>query len=173
MANDKSDRCAADEVAFEILRSIRKILRRTSQYSRQISRQAGMSVPQLLCLKAISDAADVDELTAAMLAKRVQLSSPTVTRIIDRLEVAGYVQRERRSADRRKICLSLTELGRQRLERLPVPLDEQFLQRLRTLEPAARNGLLRSLEQIVEMMDAQQLDAAPVLTTELEMKPSE
>ena len=100
------------EVAYEILRSLRRILRKTSEHSRQISRQSGLSVPQLLCLKAIHDAGE-EEVTAAKIADTIQLSAPTVTRIVDRLEVAGYVTRERRSQDRRKVCLSLTELGRQ------------------------------------------------------------
>ncbi|HSG70094.1 MAG TPA: hypothetical protein VLA12_06745, partial [Planctomycetaceae bacterium] len=54
-----------DEVAFEILRSIRRILRKTSQHSRQLTRQSGLSVTQLLCLKAISEAGDEPELSAA------------------------------------------------------------------------------------------------------------
>ncbi|HUG20571.1 MAG TPA: MarR family transcriptional regulator [Planctomycetaceae bacterium] len=160
-----------DEVAYEILRSIRRILRKTSQHSRQLTRQSGLSVTQLLCLKAISDAGDEPELSAAMIAQRVQLSAPTVTRIVDRLELAGYVLRERRSQDRRKICLSVTELGRQRLKQLPTPLQDQFLERLNKLKPDERRELLRSLEKIVEMMEAGDIDASPVLTSEIDVKP--
>ena len=161
------------DVAYEILRSIRRILRKTSQHSRQIARQSGLSVPQLLCLKAIDEAEMDAEVTAAMIAEVVQLSPPTVTRIVDRLEVAGYVERERRSQDRRKVCLSLTELGQQRLETLPTPLHDQFLDRLKRLKSAERKALLRSLEQIVEMMEAADMDAAPLLTPELDVKPPE
>lgn len=160
-----------DEVAYEILRSIRRILRKTSQHSRQLTRQSGLSVTQLLCLKAIGDAGDELELSAAMIAQRVQLSAPTVTRIVDRLELAGYVLRERRSQDRRKICLSVTELGRQRLKQLPTPLQDQFLERLNKLKPDERRELLRSLEKIVEMMEAGDIDASPVLTSEIDVKP--
>ena len=162
-----------DDVAYEILRSIRRILRKTSQHSRQLTRQSGLSVTQLLCLKAINDAAREPEVSAAMIARRVQLSAPTVTRIVDRLELAGYVSRERRSQDRRKICLSVTELGRQRLKQLPTPLQDQFLERLHKLKPDERSTLLRSLEKIVEMMEASDIDASPVLTSELDVKPRE
>jgi DNA-binding MarR family transcriptional regulator len=163
--------CPDDHAAHEILRSIRRILRKTTEHSRQLGRQSGMSVTGLLCLKAIHDAGDEPEVNAAMVARRVQLSAPTVTRIVDRLEVDGYVARERRSQDRRKICLSITELGRQRLEQLPTPLHEQFLQRLRQLSPREREALLESLERIVEMLEAGDIDASPVLTSELDVRP--
>ena len=150
MAKRKAD--SNGDVAYDILRSIRRILRKTSQHSRQIARQSGLSVPQLLCLKAIDEAEKDGEVTAAMIAEIVQLSPPTATLIVDRLEVAGYVSRERRSQDRRKVCLSLTELGQQRLKTLPRPLHDQFLERLKKLKAAERSTLLRSLEQIVEMI---------------------
>ena len=170
MSKQKSE--TEGDVAYEILRSIRKILRKTSQHSRQLTRQSGLSVTQMLCLKAIDDAGEEPEVSAAMIARRVQLSAPTVTRIVDRLELAGYISRERRSQDRRKICLSITELGRQRLKQLPTPLQEQFLSRLKKLNPDERSALLHSLEQIVEMMEAGDIDASPVLTSELNVKPS-
>lgn len=169
MTKAKAD--AGGEVAYEILRSLRRILRKTSQHSRQIARQSGLSVPQLLCLKAIDDADAEEETTAALVAQAVQLSAPTVTRIVDRLETAGYVARERRSQDRRKVCLSLTKLGRQRLQTLPTPLHDEFLSRLKSLSADERAMLLRSLKQIVEMMEAEDIDAAPLLTPELDVKP--
>ena len=127
----------------------------------------------MLCLKAIDDADENAEVTAAMVAENVQLSAPTVTRIVDRLEMAGYVSRARDSQDRRKVCLSLTELGRKRLETLPTPLHDQFLERIKKLTARERMALLQSLKQIVEMMEAEGMDASPVLTPEIDVKPTE
>lgn len=129
-------------------------------------------MPQMLCLKAIADFPNEAEVTVAMVADAVQLSAATVSRILDRLEKCGFILRERRSVDRRKVCLSLTEAGEQRLDDLPTPLHEQFLTRLETLDPVERLGLLKALERIVEMMDAEGLDASPVLTPELEVGPN-
>ncbi|MBL6706750.1 MAG: hypothetical protein ISQ06_11600, partial [Planctomycetaceae bacterium] len=47
----------------------------------------------------------------------------------------------------------------------------QFLEGLETLDPIERLGLLKALERIVELMDAERLDAAPVLTPELDVRP--
>ena len=154
---------------FQILRAIRRVIRRTSEHSRSVGKQSGISVPQMLCLKAIADFPADAEVTVVMVADAVQLSAATVSRILDRLEKSGLILRERRSADRRKVCLSLTAAGQQKLNDLPTPLHEQFLERLEKLDPAERLGLLRALERIVELMDAERLDASPVLTPELEV----
>ncbi len=166
----KSKKLSDLEVAYEILRSIRRVLRKTSEHSRQISQQSGLSVPQLLVLKAISEAKADDNLTAATIAKTVHLSAPTVTRIIDRLELAKYVKRQRLASDRRKVRLTLTDLGVKRLESLPTPLHEQFLAKLKRLKRAEKDALLACLSQICEMMDADELDASPVLSPELNFR---
>lgn len=154
-----------DRVSYEILRSLRKILRKTAQHSRQIARDTGLSVPQLLCLRAIADAGSKGEVTGATVSEAVQLSAPTVSRILDRLENAGLILRERRSKDRRKVCLSLTKDARKQLKNLPTPLHEQFLSRLTSLDQKHQELLLQSLNQLVDMMEAADVEAAPMLTT--------
>ncbi len=164
------------EYGYQVLRAVRKIVRRISEHSRAISRDAGLTVPQLLCLKAIGELSPAEadeaekpehEITIARVSREVHLSPPTVSRIIDRLERSGMVLRERRSKDRRRVCLSLTEAGRERFRCLPTPLDETFLQRLNALDPDQVGRLLRSLEQVIELMDASAADDAPLLASEL------
>lgn len=152
-----------DLEAYEILRSIRRILRKVSQHSRQLSRDAGLTVPQLLCMQAIQELEIDGETTVGEISSRVRLSPATVSRILDRLEKAGYALRERRSKDRRKVTLLLTEDGRERLDALPVPLHEQFLERLESRTKEDRVRLLNALEEIVEMMEAADMRAIPVL----------
>ena len=161
----------SDSIGFQILRAIRRIIRRTSEHSRSVGKHGGVSVPQMLCLKAISEFPDDAEVTVAMVASDVQLSAPTVSRILDKMENSGYVCRERKSKDRRRVCVSLTEQGWQRIENLPTPLHEQFLERLATLDPIECLGQLKALERTVELMDAKGIDASPLLTPELEVGP--
>lgn len=110
-------------------------------------------------------------MTVAKVANSVQLSTATVSRLLDRLEAAGLVLRQRTSRDRRKVCLTLTTDGRRRLRKIPTPLHEQFLERLTRLRRTEQRAMLDCLEQIVEMMDAKDLEAAPVLTPDVEVKP--
>ena len=156
----------AGNIADETLRAIRRILRKTTDHSRQLARQSGLTVPQVLCLRFIAKAQPEDEVTVAMVSQAVQLAPATVSRILDRLEDAGLVLRERRSQDRRKVCLSLTDLGRRHVETLPIPLQEQFVRRLQSLSDDEQQRLLGALQKVVEMMEATDVDAAPMLAGE-------
>lgn len=152
-------------VAHQVLRSIRQILRRVSVHSKYLSTAVGLTVPQLMCLKAVGELeSEHAEVTVAMVSERIQLSPATVSRIIDRLVRASLLDRERRSQDRRKVCLSLTDTGVQRFQSLPTPLQERFVSRLMALDEGERVTLLKSLQRISELMDATDLDAAPLLT---------
>lgn len=151
--------------AYEVLRAIRRIVRRIADHSRALSREAGLTVPQLMCLKAIGEAG-VPEPTLSDVCDKVQLTPPTVSRIVDRLERARLVVRERRSPDRRRVCLVLTPEGRARFETLPTPLQERFVERYHALPEGEQAALLAALERVIEMMEAGDVDAAPILTTE-------
>ena len=148
--------------AEDILRAIRRILQSITIHSKQLYRQAGLTVPQMLCLRAIGRAAR-DEVTAAEVARQVQLSPATVTGILDRLERYGLIIRERRSRDRRKICLNLTPVGKERMESLDPSLQDRFLVRLMALEESDRKDILRTLGRLVEMIEGSSIDAAPIL----------
>jgi DNA-binding MarR family transcriptional regulator len=130
-----------------------------------MSSQIGLTVPQLMCLKAIGEFEDnqVAEITVAAVAERVRLSPATVSRIIDRLVRMDLVSRERKAKDRRKVCLSLTIQGLERFQHLPTPLQERFVERLLALPESERENLLSSLRRISALMDAEEIDAAPML----------
>jgi DNA-binding MarR family transcriptional regulator len=149
-------------VGFEILRSLRRILRRVSKHSRDLSREVDLTVPQLICLKAVAES-DSEQVTVGAIGKRVSLSAATVSRIVDRLVRKGLVDRHRWDSDRRKVCLTLTPVGLARAATLPAPLDARFLDRLRQLPVAEHYSLLAALERIVTLMDAENEDAAPIL----------
>lgn len=156
-------------MADQVLREIRRIVRRVSEHSKYLSRESGLTVPQLLCLKVIGDF-DGKEMTITTVARNVQLSAATVSRIIDRLEAAGLVQRERTAEDRRKVQLHLTPRGYERYQTLPAPLQEEFVSRLRSLGKSEREALLGALRRVNQLMDAGELDAAPLLAPGSNMK---
>jgi DNA-binding MarR family transcriptional regulator len=124
-----------------------------------------MTLPQLMCLKAVGELEEeaVDEITVAKVAQRVQLSPATVSRIIDRLVLVDVLERTRDDKDRRKVKLSLTTLGLERFQSLPVPLQEEFVNRLRSLEHVERLELLSALKRLSTLMGADDLKVAPIL----------
>ena len=152
-----------------MLRSIRRIIRRVSQYSRDLSDHVDLTVPQLMCLKAIAES-EAETVTVRQVSQRVSLSPATVSRIVDRLVRKGLVERQRWESDRRKVFMTLTPAGMERYETLPTPLDERFLEHLEQLPEDERLGLLAALERIVELMDAESVDAAPMLVDGVDVK---
>lgn len=157
------------DIADDVLRAIRRIVRRIAEHSKYLAREAGLTLPQLVCLKAIGEQEE-DEVTVGMVADQVQLSAATVSRIVDRLERAGLVLRERRARDRRKVCLSLTPSGLERFQTLPRPLQDRFIDRLHGLALREQQELLAALHRVVEMMEAEELDAAPMLAPGVDVK---
>jgi DNA-binding MarR family transcriptional regulator len=161
-----------DPIAQEILRSIRQLVRGIAIHSKTLLREVGLTVPQVVCLRAVYDLrASGEGITVAQVSHRVHLSAATVSRILDRLASAGLVVRERSTTDRRKVSISLTDAGLTRVEALPTPLQETFLRRLDELPVAERVELLGSLRRIVDLMNAGELDAAPLLTPGEAVKP--
>jgi DNA-binding MarR family transcriptional regulator len=152
-------------VAYEMLRALRSILHRVKRHSHYLGREAGMTLPQILCLVAISEL-PAGSATAAAVSRRVQLSAPTVTGILDRLERARLVRRERSTTDRRKLYLTLTGEGSERLRSLPTPLQQRFVERVMALAPDERQVLQESLQRIVELMEADDFEPAPILAAD-------
>lgn len=163
-ASSLSDR-EADARCTDVLITLRRIIRAIDLRSRQLMQQAGFTGPQLLVMQALA----ADELTAGELARRVSLSQGTVTSILDRLERRGLLQRVRSDTDRRRIFVSLTAEGRERLDAAPTLLQQRFIQRFVELRDWEQHQILASLQRLAEMMDAQDLDAAPVLDTRQEL----
>ena len=70
----------------------------------------GLGRTAVRALVAIMDAARRGEaLTAGTLGQAVELSSASVTALVDRLERFGHVRRVRDAADRRRVGLEMTE----------------------------------------------------------------
>ncbi len=148
-------------VEDRVLRSLRRIMRAIDLHSRQLKSQFGLTGPQLVCLRVIGQEGP---LQPSELARRVDLSQGTVSGIIDRLARRQYVSRRRGTKDRRRVTLSVLPAGRDLLADAPSPLQTQFAARLGALPDANQTGIATMLEQIVHMMDAADIDAAPLLT---------
>ena len=82
----------------------------------------------------------------AELARECQLDSVAMTRLLDRLEAKGLVERVRSSADRRVVNLELTKQGREAAREIPAVLcqvQNAFLQGLSIEEWQQLRSLLR------------------------------
>ena len=143
-----------------ILRSLRKITRAVDLYSRQLARQYQLTGPQVVCLRQLQKK---DEMMPSELAKTVSLSQATITGILDRLETQSLIKRERCQEDRRRVMVTLTDRGREVALSVPSPLQERFAERLARLPDEEQTAIEGVLKQVVGMMEAEDLEAAPIL----------
>ena len=147
----------------EILVAIRQIIRAIDLHSKKLSKEYGLTGPQLILMRAIQEMGNV---TIKELSNQTNVSQATTTTIIDRLELNGYVQRIRSVADRRKVHANLTEKGQELLNNAPPPLQDNFVKKFQNLETWEQSLLLSSMQRVSAMMNAEDIDAAPVLQLE-------
>lgn len=152
----------AAELEDAILRALRRITRSIDLHSRQLASTYGLTGPQLVALRAI---AKLGPLAPSGVAREISLSQATVTGIIDRLDSRQLVTRKRSTRDRRLVDVSITPAGQALIDAAPSPLQERFAQRLRTLSAEEQAIIRLTLEKIVRMMDGEDLEAAPMLST--------
>ena len=147
----------------EILVAIRQIIRAIDLHSKKLSKEYGLTGPQLILMRAIQEMGNV---TIKELSNHTNVSQATTTTIIDRLELIGYVRRIRSVADRRKVHANLTEKGQELLNNAPPPLQDNFVKKFQNLEAWEQSLLLSSMQRVSAMMNAEDIDAAPVLQLE-------
>lgn len=140
--------------------ALRQIIRATELDSRALAKQSGLTPSQLLLLQML---AKEGSMTAGAIAKSASLSQATVTALLDKLETRGLLRRARDTADRRRVVVELTDAGKLSETNAPGLLQEQFERRFDTLQDWEQAFLIAALEKIASMLDAEDLDAAPVL----------
>ena len=144
----------------QVLVALRRIIRAIDLHSKQLARQTGLTVPQLVLLQAIRD---MGKGTTRELSGRVSLSQATVTTILTRLEARQFIERYRSDIDRRIVHTRLTAKARRILRKAPPLLHERFSEAFAQLKQTEQHRIIETLEQIANMMGAGELDAAPLL----------
>ncbi|MCX2980606.1 MarR family transcriptional regulator [Halieaceae bacterium IMCC14734] len=144
----------------QVLTSLRRVIRATDLHSKHLAKITGLTAPQMLLLQAIRK---FEGAAIGQLANEVSLSQATVTTILDRLEKKGYLERVRSTVDKRKVHVQLTEIGFEILRDAPIPLQEHFARQFNDLQEWEQTMIIASLQRVAYMMDAEHIDASPVL----------
>jgi DNA-binding MarR family transcriptional regulator len=149
-------------VSRNILIALRRIIRTVALHSRQLTEEHGLTGVQLA---ALHELANHGPMAARDLARWLQVSQPTITGVLDRLEQRLLITRSRNSKDRRTLDIAMTDRGREVLAAAPPLLQQQFTEALTGLESWEQTMILATLQRIAAMMDAGDLPAAPLLET--------
>lgn len=87
--------------------------------------------------------------TAAELARRMDIDTGAMTRMLDRLEAKGLVARARSASDRRVVHLELTVAGEEAARRIPHVLVDVLNLHLRDFSAAELTTLMGFLERML------------------------
>jgi DNA-binding MarR family transcriptional regulator len=152
---------AHNNISDEVLISLRRLIRAIDLHSRYLSKHFGLTGPQLIILRELSRAG---EMSPGEVASSVSLSQATVTGISDRLEKRGLITKTKSKIDRRRVVIRPTEACQQLLDQAPPPIQESFLIQFDRLKDWEQAMILSSLQRLVQMVDAKDIEASPVLT---------
>jgi DNA-binding MarR family transcriptional regulator len=112
------------EVYLSILRTASEMSYSVDQFFRPF----GITSSQYNVLR-ILRGAGTDGLCRNEISERMVTATPDMSRLLDRMERAGWVQRERAENDRRQVSTYITKSGMELLERLETPTRD-FVTRL-------------------------------------------
>jgi DNA-binding MarR family transcriptional regulator len=94
-----------------------------------------------------------DGLTPGELARRIGIETPTVTRMAQRMERAGFVRRVPDAADRRLVRVRLTEAGRRLEAVLPNAMAESDEEALAGFSPEERRRFVEFLRRMAATLE--------------------
>jgi DNA-binding MarR family transcriptional regulator len=103
---------------YEALAHFRYQLRRFLRFSEDVTRRQGITPLQYLLLLQIRGFPGREWASVGELAERLQAKQHGVVSLISRCEAAGLVRRSVGRSDRRRVEVTLTRKGEERLERL-------------------------------------------------------
>src|SRR5215813_8357528 len=127
-----------------LLQQLEEAMRRTSAqgvlFGQTVANVAGISGSDLDCMDFLNLEGRI---TAGRLAELTGLTTGAITGVIDRLEKAGFVRRERDEADRRKVFIMIVPENVAKIGRFYVPMQEAMHKVWSTYSDAELQLLLR------------------------------
>ena len=133
-----------------------------AMFAKTVADRAGISASDMDCMDFLNLEG---RMTAGRLAELTGLTTGAITGVIDRLEKAGYVRRERDESDRRKVFIAVVPETAARIGRLYVPMQQSMQkvwsryseEELRLLLRFANDGykgVLEATEALMGLLDA-------------------
>ena len=144
----------------DALISLRRIFRATEISSRNLAKASGLTTSQNILMQLLVRS---QRLTPSEIAKEASFSQATVTALIDKLAARGLVSRQRDADDKRRVWVELTSEGASVVDSAPSILQDRFVSRFARLEDWEQALMIAVLERTARMLDAEDIDAAPIL----------
>jgi DNA-binding MarR family transcriptional regulator len=120
---------------------------RLTQDADRLIKQHGLTGTQYNVLR-ILRGAEPNGLACKAISDRMISRDPDMTRLLDRMEKRGLINRQRQTDDRRVVKTRITTQGLEVLRKLDVPVNEMHKTQFRAVSPARLKALASALEEI-------------------------
>ncbi len=141
--------------------ALRRIMRATELYGKELAQAAGLTAAQFRALQIVGEKGWE---TPKAIAARMGVSQATITTLVDKLVRRELVTREPSQIDRRQTNVTLSPIGRQVLDDAPDALQQKYARAFEDLSDWEQAQIIATLERVASMLDAEDIDASPVLT---------
>lgn len=132
-----------EEALLNLARTAEALTRKTGEVMKQFE----ISATQYNVLRILRGAGK-DGLTCSQIGERMVTFDPDITRLIDRLEKRGLVERERCTQDRRVVFTRIVRPGLELLAEIDGPLQQSLKDNLGHLGKAKLQQLIELLEEL-------------------------
>ena len=143
--------------ADAVMKAIRRIAHATDIRSKRIGRETGLTIPQIVVLRAVNDQG---ALTTAAISRQADLSPATTVTILDKLEAKGLIRRTRSKSDRRTVQAMLTEAGAQTLSAAPSLFAEGFAGEFAAFTEDQQRDIVAAFKMVADMLDPERFQDA-------------
>ncbi len=143
----------------QIFNNLRRVFQALNEQSKQAEKLTGLTGPQLWAMVTVLREGP---LRVSALAEKLYLHPATVVGILNRLEAKGLVVRKRTPKDRRAVEIELTPEGTTIALGAPEVPQGRLASGLASCSRGELQGLCRSLEQLVGILDAQAVKPLPI-----------
>jgi len=145
----------------EVYLEIQRTAQATARWIARVLKPAGLSESQFNLLRILRGCSP-DGLSSSRIAERMVKHDPDLTRLLDRLEAGGLVEKFRDTRDRRVVNARITKAGLSVVERISEAARRTLVAALRPLGPRKLETLANLLELVRGTADP---DASPPTTT--------
>lgn len=140
-------------VEEEVYLEIQRTSQATARWIAQVLKPSGLSESQFNVLRILRGCGP-DGLSNSRIAERMVKHDPDLTRLLDRLEAGGLVEKFRHARDRRVVNARITKAGVSVVERISEMARRTLVGALRPLGP-------RKLETLANLLELVRGSAAP------------
>jgi DNA-binding MarR family transcriptional regulator len=160
-AGAKSAAIAPD---VRVLRQFRIVFNAVKSHFRQVEKTAGIAGAQLWALSVIQSrpGLSVNELARAM-----DVHQSTASNLVKALGARQMVEAGKNGPDRRSVTLDLTDLGRQTLDKAPMPFSGVLPDALASLDAATLARLEQDLALLIGALDKADARSANTLLSDM------